>query len=135
MYCPKCSQYNSEDHQYCSKCGQVLNQNPNDLETCTKSEKYCSHCGSRIINSEAFCPKCGHQVNSSSHSEDNDSFGIYLISLLIPLVGFIMYLVFHHNYPIKAKAAGISSIIGFFVWLLSPLIIYLLSRLLISIFF
>ena len=44
---------------------------------------------------------------------DESSFGYGVLSFLFPLVGLILYLVWHDTTPLKAKSCGIGAIIGF----------------------
>ena len=44
---------------------------------------------------------------------DESSFGYGVLSFLLPLVGLILYLVWHDTTPLKAKSCGIGAIIGF----------------------
>ena len=44
---------------------------------------------------------------------DESSFGYGVLSFLFPLVGLILYLVWHDTTPLKAKSCGIGALIGF----------------------
>lgn len=105
---------------------------------------YCSNCGKEIEPDSRFCPYCGNQVNGGTNQSDStstqyynpnqynsnagsdydqSSTGLNILSCLIPLVGFILFLVYHSNEPIKAKACGKWALIGFTVALVLMLLL------------
>ena len=84
--------------------------------------KYCYKCGAELFDEAVICPKCGCQQPSSavSHSvvanETYESYsGLIILSVLIPLVGLIIYCVNHDSKPIKAKKCGKAALISFCV--------------------
>ncbi len=113
--------------RYCGNCGKPVNENAD----------YCLNCGSSLINtfSRRFCPNCGNPVNpnadicvrcgislrktNSAQSRTADSgtddlldIGLIIVSILFPLIGFIIGAVIKSDNPVKAskciKAASIS---------------------------
>lgn len=74
--------------------------------------KFCSHCGKEIMDAAVVCPHCGCAVGAVSDEPDVPSTGLNILSLLIPLVGLILYLVYHDKAPNKAKAIGKFALIG-----------------------
>ena len=122
VYCPKCYRKNPDENQYCSNCGHKLQKsNPAPPEQ-AQAVMYCSHCGSQISPSAAVCLKCGCAVNGGNHSADKPSFVLDMISVFCPLIGFILFCVFHGNYPLKAKSVGIASLVGIVAVFSLPLI-------------
>lgn len=91
---------------------------------------YCKNCGSEIDDKAVICIKCGAPtgINSSPIVTSNEpaSTGLKIISLLIPLVGLILYLVYNEKEPIKAKECGkfalIGTAIGVGLWIISAII-------------
>lgn len=74
--------------------------------------KFCSHCGKEIMDAAVVCPHCGCAVEPANNEPDVSSAGLNVLSLLIPLVGLILYLVYHDKEPNKAKTIGKFALIG-----------------------
>lgn len=51
--------------------------------------------------------------DSKSSTLDGSSLGLNILSFLVPLVGLVVYFSFKDTNPIRAKAAGIASLVGF----------------------
>lgn len=78
---------------------------------------YCHQCGKEVGDAK-FCPYCGtslttnqtvqgyqpidHQTQKSE--QDESSFGFALLSFFIPIVGFILFLIWNKDFPLKAKS-------------------------------
>ena len=62
---------------------------------------------------------------------DESSFGYGVLSFLFPLVGLILYLVWHDTTPLKAKSCGLGAIIGFITGVVLTIILVALYVLLI----
>lgn len=76
------------------------------LNTNTNSMKFCSHCGKQILKDAVVCPHCGCAVESVASVTDEPNKGLNIISFLLPIVGLILYLVYHEKEPKKAAAVG-----------------------------
>lgn len=68
--------------------------------------KYCSHCGKEIMDEAVMCPHCGCAVESTPKVNDEPNKGLNIISFLLPIVGAIMYFIYHEKEPKKAAAIG-----------------------------
>lgn len=68
--------------------------------------KYCSHCGKEIVDEAVMCPYCGCAVESNPAVNDKPNTGLNIISFLLPIVGAIMYFIYHEKEPKKAAAIG-----------------------------
>lgn len=79
--------------------------------------KYCSHCGKEIMDAAVVCPHCGCASTPTSAVDDTPHTGLNVLSFLIPLVGLILYILYHEKAPIKAKGIGKWALIGFAVGL------------------
>ena len=123
MYCPKCYKLNPDENKFCAQCGHPLTEQHEGAIQQGDRTKYCMHCGSEIMAAAIVCPKCGCKCESYKHSEDKASVIFDIVAILCPIIGLVMYFVFHHNYPVKAKSVGIASIVGFLVYLLFPYIV------------
>jgi len=66
--------------------------------------------------------KNGHteMVNFLTEQMDKTSIGLCVLSLIIPLVGIILFLVWIRITPRKAKACGIAALIGIIVYFILP---------------
>ncbi len=82
--------------------------------------KYCSYCGKPHEDGVAFCSACGARFTSASASEASfgsegvrpddtrdftESTGILILSLLVPLLGLVFYLMWNETHPGKANSA------------------------------
>ena len=78
---------------------------------------FCPKCGREQQGNATFCSSCGtkmtENVFTSSSSSEDAGIGLKVLSLLIPLAGGIMYLMWHKDFPVKAKTCGIYALVGF----------------------
>lgn len=86
---------------------------------------YCENCGAKLPANVNFCPKCGAPVQKSTtvQSSNNDmsvryeaendqnNIGLDILSFLAPVVGWVLWIVWHKQYPKRARGVGISSLI------------------------
>lgn len=86
---------------------------------------FCPSCGKNVGES-AFCPDCGYPVNGKVPAApqpavqyvvkpvtpDAPDRGWFIIGLLCPLVGLVMYLLCHGSKPKRATSAGKGAIWG-----------------------
>lgn len=70
--------------------------------------KKCAHCGKEVADNMKLCTYCGQNVEG----EDKPDLGLNLISLFVPLVGLVLYLLFRQKAPIKAKSIGKFALAG-----------------------
>ena len=93
---------------------------------------YCHQCGKEIGNVQ-YCPYCGTKQNNYQNNQemydyyepinekntmnesDAPSGGFALLSFIFPIVGIILYIIWHRDYPLKAKSCLKGTIIGFVV--------------------
>lgn len=76
---------------------------------------YCRKCGEEATNEEYCCPRCGTSLypTTSNQEYDGNSIGLNILSFLLPIVGFILYLVWQGSHPVKAKGCGIWALVSF----------------------
>lgn len=67
---------------------------------------YCKKCGKEIGNDAAFCPYCGDKVYGSAEPADESNALYGVLSFFLPVVGLILYFVWHDTYPLRAKSVG-----------------------------
>ena len=79
--------------------------------------KYCSHCGKEILDEAVVCTGCGCSVSKGTSNTDLDipNTGLNVVSFLLPIVGLILYIIFHEKAPSKASAIGKWALIGLIV--------------------
>lgn len=66
---------------------------------------YCKNCGCQLDDGATFCTSCGaSQGTSSAPVVDNGGFGWSLLGCCIPIVGFILWLVWKDSKPKTAEA-------------------------------
>lgn len=88
---------------YCSKCGKEVKE----------TENFCSSCGTKIIKPDTFQEQT---VNTSGYQPikqvtpygadnpyDVPTTGLMILSFFIPMVGIILYCLWSHEFPKKAK--------------------------------
>ncbi|TVP85549.1 MAG: zinc-ribbon domain-containing protein [Acholeplasmataceae bacterium] len=73
--------------------------------------KYCQHCGRQVDVNALSCPSCGYAFERqpqhvAATSSDGHSFGYALLGFIFPLLGFILYLLWRHPYPLRAGSTG-----------------------------
>lgn len=61
MKCTKCGNNNSDDAQFCSKCGTALRQ-------------VCPKCGTQIEKDDKFCKKCGAELHSPKKKSAKEAY-------------------------------------------------------------
>lgn len=77
--------------------------------------KYCTMCGKQLMDEAIFCPGCGcasESCNKRTVTKDEVSVGLCILAFFIPLFGIIYWPVKHDETPKKAKACGITGIVG-----------------------
>lgn len=86
---------------------------------------FCKNCGTQIHDEAVVCPNCG--VSQKPTVVDNGGFGWGLLGCCIPLVGLILFLVWHDTKPKSAKSAGIGALVSVGLGILSYVILIVLG--------
>ena len=68
--------------------------------------KYCQKCGKELMEEAVIFTSCGCDQAKTVAENDSSSFEWALLGFCIPLVGFILWLVWKDSTPLKAKSAG-----------------------------
>jgi hypothetical protein len=80
---------------------------------------YCPNCGKEIDDRAVVCVHCGVAVKQigTMNADTDGPIGCLLggACFLVPLLGYILYLVWNSTMPMKAKEAGKWALIGFIV--------------------
>ena len=74
---------------------------------------FCTNCGSQIDDNAVVCPHCGvptenYNVNRGMAPMYNDapSAGFAVLGFIFPVIGLILYLVWHDTMPLRARSCG-----------------------------
>ncbi|MBQ8416642.1 MAG: zinc ribbon domain-containing protein [Clostridia bacterium] len=77
---------------------------------------FCPKCGQEVHDEAIVCVHCGCSLKKSNIAEDDaPNTGFTVLGAFFPLVGFILYLVYHSSSPQKAKSAGKGALIGLII--------------------
>lgn len=101
---------------------------------------YCHQCGKEVGDAK-FCPYCGAKLDvestqgyyqplqdqynqqqpyySYSRPDDRPSFGYALLSFMIPIVGIVLFIIWNHEYPQRAKSCLKGFVSGLVVGIIS----------------
>lgn len=126
--CPKCGEEYADTTIRCNYCNIVLPQS----KSTSNVKKMCPQCGSIYLGKDR-CESCGVSLvdyvktptlsevyHAASHVYHENSPGIflYLLSILIPIAGFIVGVAYiSSNHENKGKPLIIASAISFFLQL------------------
>ena len=112
-YCFSCGSVVKKAAEICPKCG----VNQNSRSSTTAIDIYCTSCGKSIKKVAPACPFCGVK-------QDNEkaNFGFAALSFVIPILGWILAIVWRKSSPRKAKSCLIWGTIGFVFWLIISII-------------
>ncbi len=90
--------------------------------------KFCTACGIQYTDDKKFCDQCGGElkeitatvvpnpltaVTPQQNPLDAPSGGFAALGFFFPVIGFILYLVWKDNYPLRARSTGKGALIGF----------------------
>lgn len=69
---------------------------------------YCSHCGEKIEEGQYVCLNCGFKASEEAAigTKDESSMGYAVLGFFFPIVGLVLFLVWHDSLPLRAKSAG-----------------------------
>ena len=75
---------------------------------------YCQNCGVEVSDNTTICPQCGYRQAplttetpyASYEMVDTGHIGWGILGFLIPIVGLILFLVWHDSEPKTARMAG-----------------------------
>ena len=70
---------------------------------------YCSKCGISIDDNAEKCINCGAEIKKSPA---DSSFARWVVlGFLIPMVGLILFLIYHKDKPMRAKSSGVGALL------------------------
>lgn len=81
---------------------------------------FCSKCGAQIPDNSKWCSSCGQPIQvdpptvaQKSTNADEPNILLNILSLIIPLIGILVYFLKKNETPRKAKACGLWALAGF----------------------
>ena len=88
---------------------------------------FCNNCGIRIPDDAAYCPTCGTATNAGHPENEKAGFGWTCLSFCFPIVGFILWLAWKNNQPVKANSVCTAAWIGFAIGIVLNIISLMLG--------
>lgn len=86
---------------------------------------YCYQCGKEVLTGTKICPYCGanleiEKYHSIQYQDESDKpSGVFaFLSFLFPIVGLVLYVIWHEKYPLKAKSCLEGMIAGVIIQVL-----------------
>lgn len=83
---------------------------------------FCKNCGSHIDDNAIACPHCGAATDNfytprgaTHEANDAPSGGFAVLGFFFPIVGLILYLVWHDTTPLRARSCGKGALAGVIV--------------------
>lgn len=113
--CNNCRAQVDDDTKYCPYCGSRLEEN--NQENTTYYDYYDNNDNNHNNddNHSHYDSNNIYNATSSNQSQNTDgsSTALAILSFFFPLVGLILFLIWHSDMPLKAKSCGIGALIGF----------------------
>lgn len=135
MRCPYCGFENPDKSSFCNSCGKEIGAP--SATTKPAGSRYCVSCGRSFGVDANVCPYCGYdyrvqwmrpQVNETISSGMRILF--YVLSLLFPIVGFIIGVVYYSKGDPESKHVGkmcaMLGVVGIFVSVALAALLYLM---------
>ena len=72
---------------------------------------YCRKCGKEVDDEAVICPYCGCST-SGGKANDSKSMGYAVLGFFLPVVGFILWLVWKDEYPLRASSCGKGALVS-----------------------
>ncbi|MBR4450762.1 MAG: zinc ribbon domain-containing protein [Clostridia bacterium] len=133
-YCGNCGKPVNSNADYCLNCGCFLNKSSFNCH-------FCTNCGNPVYPNADICVNCGSAIKKqnvlerqSVNSEFDEllDIGLIIVSILFPLIGFIVGAIKKVDDPIKAarytKAATISLGVEIAIVLIIGLFLFVISE-------
>lgn len=111
MRCPYCGFENSDRSSFCNSCGKEIGT-PTGASRLS-DPRHCVSCGRSIQSDANVCPYCGHDYRAQwmrPQVFEPISTGMkilfYILSLMIPLAGFIIGIIYYSKQDPESKHVG-----------------------------
>jgi predicted RNA-binding Zn-ribbon protein involved in translation (DUF1610 family) len=152
MKCQNCGFENPDGASFCNFCGKTLavapaaaipqppSRQPVSPPSTGERPRQCVSCGRSIPWTANVCPYCGHDYRVTSYSypqQETLSGGmrvlVYILSVLIPLAGIIIGIIFYVKPDPEMKRVGKNCIIiAIVVWAVAAIVSIALFALIVS---
>ena len=77
---------------------------------------FCKKCGAEISDDAVICTKCGCATDNynpvPAKPVDAKSGGFAVLGFFFPLIGFILWLIWKNEMPLRASSCGKGALIG-----------------------
>ena len=115
MFCRECGKMIQEGSKFCIGCGTKVEPITMKNNAVREKEVNTNDKTTTVVDSNTNAINYGNKNNVSNQVNANDkrSIGLNIVSFLVPLVGLILFLVMKKETPKKAKAIGISALVGY----------------------
>ena len=87
---------------------------------------YCKNCGEKIDDRAVVCPHCGVQQTALGITDSGNK-GWGVLGFFFPVIGLVLYLVWHDTKPLTAKIAGKGALISVIVCVVFIVLAFVLS--------
>ncbi len=113
MFCPNCKNemVSQGNENVCPHCGMRVNTNLAHPEQPVKVDNLQPY-NQPQYNQPQYNQPQYNQPPQQGRSDDKSSAGMGCLGFLFPIVGFILWLVWKNDYPLKAKSAGTGALIS-----------------------
>lgn len=110
-----------------TNCG-ISTDDERDCDERSHRHVFCSRCGSEAVDGAIVCVKCGCRLARfhSASVDDGPNVGYAVLSFFFPIAGFVLYLVWKSDYPLRAQSCGTGAAWGFALSVVSY-IVYLVA--------
>lgn len=88
---------------------------------------FCPKCGKKLPKTADFCSECGTAIINKETTTSSEAFGWGILGFFIPLVGFLLYIMWRDEKPVAGKAAGIGTLISIILGFVLSVIILVSS--------
>ena len=136
MYCHNCGKQVNDDAKFCSYCGAALQgeasksqpQDSGDLFGFDekKAGQTQSVGGNTAQNGAQTPPQGGYDPYAYKRytaPDDAKSVGFGILAFFFPMVGFILWLVWRDNYPLRARSCGKGVLAGIILYVIMVIIV------------
>jgi DNA-directed RNA polymerase subunit RPC12/RpoP len=135
MRCPYCGFENADRTSFCNSCGKEIGS---PIAAPRMSDpRHCVACGRSIQSDANVCPYCGHDYRAQwmrPQAVEQISSGMrilfYILSLIFPLAGFIIGIIYYAKQDPESKHVGkiciVLAIVGLFASVGLAVILYVL---------
>lgn len=82
---------------------------------------YCRKCGKELDDEAVICPYCGCST-SGGKVNDSKNMGYAVLGFFLPVVGFILWLMWKDEYPLRASSCGKGALVSVILSVVSSLL-------------